>query len=177
MLLRKIFIVSITNTISKLCRLLYRKTDKTSLDFCLLKDSGFKSKYVISESVECPNLTKVTIVISNVMDLPRINFQYLSSERELIVIMNSFKVNKEFLKHISQITNKQKLYSDEVIFEFYLNLISSTTEIIESKEYVASTIDREKQLKLLFKEGSTGKKESVSGKSIIIRDPNLKTKD
>lgn len=177
MSLRKSFLASVTNSISKLCYSLYRKVDRTSLDFCLLNKAGFKNKRTLSTTgeIECHNLNKITMVVSEIMDLDPYSFHYLKTDQELIISLNSTKITKSFLKSLSSMDNKTKLYSEERLFTFYLELVAILTEITQSKQYIKANLAHE----ILNKEAFSGlvKKEIKLGKTIIIHDQDLKKED
>lgn len=177
--LRKDFIFSTTNVISKLCYLLYRKTDKTSLGFCFLDRAGFNGKHVISSSgeIECPNLTKVTIVINEIPNLKPYAFHYLTFDQELIIALNSTKLTKAFLKSLTCLNNKSKLYAEEELFIFYLELVKVLTLVTQSKYLAETNVNYEIACKNLWVKGSPTVVPSIVGKKIIIHDLSLKKED
>lgn len=172
MALRKDFLLSVLNSVSKLCYLLYRKTDKTSLDFCTLNRSGLDHKISVSSiDVECINIKKVTVVINDIHVSQQYIISYIASERELVIFLNSSKLTKEFLLHLSSINSLGKIYSNKMLFEFYLELIKLITKIIapNKPEDINTNINFAIACRNLYINQQTLPKRKVnSGKIIII---------
>lgn len=181
MSLRKDFLLSILNNVSKLCYILYRKTDKTSLDFCTLNRSGLTYKTSVSSiDVECTNLKKITVVINDIHISQKYTFNYISSEKELVIFLNSSKLTKSFLLSLSSINSLNKVYINESLFEFYLELIKTVTRIITSNKTkeIETNINFEIACKDLFlTQGIKDRPKAKTGKVFIISTPDLKKLD